>query len=247
MILYKKHDKGFTLIELITVIVILGVLSVGISGFIKFGSQIYAETSERDKIISSARFAIERLNRELRHALPNSVQLTNNNQCIEFTPIAVSTTYTDIPVNPEPVSNTVSVIRFDNSRFSDNQRVIVYPLTPSDVESSSGKVYEIATSGLDMSGGDVWEVTLDTTPIHFTSDSPTKRIFFISPKVSYCLTNNRLERDGIWMAQDITNIDPFDVTPATLQRNSIIQTRFRFEKNFEKITFNNEIQVPNVP
>ncbi|MDG1750525.1 MAG: type II secretion system protein, partial [Thalassotalea sp.] len=67
--LLVKH-KGFTLIELVTVIVILGVLAVGISSFLQFGTRIFSETSARDELISSARFSVERINREVRHALP---------------------------------------------------------------------------------------------------------------------------------------------------------------------------------
>ena len=92
----KNHlIKGFTLIELITVIVLLGILSVGISSFLNFGTQIFVDATNRDEIISTARFSVERLNRELRKALPNSVRATDNGnsidpitrQCIEYTPI----------------------------------------------------------------------------------------------------------------------------------------------------------------
>ncbi len=103
LFLQYKKQSGFTLIELVTVIVILGILSVGISSFLKFGAQIFVDATDRDKILSSARFAIERLNRELRGAVPNSARIlvNNGNHCIEFTPIAHSFVYIDIPVSPD--------------------------------------------------------------------------------------------------------------------------------------------------
>ena len=55
--------KGFTLIEFIVAMVLLGILAVGVSSFLQFGGQMYADASARDQILSSARFAIERLNR----------------------------------------------------------------------------------------------------------------------------------------------------------------------------------------
>ena len=65
----KTKQQGFTLIELVTTIVILGVLAVGASSFLRFGSQIFIDAIDRDEIISSARFSLVRLNRELRQYL----------------------------------------------------------------------------------------------------------------------------------------------------------------------------------
>ena len=121
-----RKSNGFSLIELIVVIVILGILATGISTFISFGTQVYTDATDREKIISSARFAIERLNREIRTAVPNSIRINDNGstgiitakQCIEFTPIVLSTIYTDIAVAPEPASNKIEVISFDEILFN---------------------------------------------------------------------------------------------------------------------------------
>jgi len=81
----------------------------------------------------------------------------------------------------------------------------------------------------------------------YADESPTQRLYFIKGSVEYCLQNRTLLRNGTLMAQDIDNTAPFEVLAATLQRNAMVQIHFRFEKNNEKITFNNEIQVLNVP
>ena len=84
-----KKTNGFTLLELIIVIVLLGVMSVGISGFITLSTQTYLNVSERDKLLSSARFAVERLNREIRNSVPNSIRITpitllSTQQCLSL-------------------------------------------------------------------------------------------------------------------------------------------------------------------
>lgn len=250
----KYKSSGFTLIELIAVIVILGVLATAISSFIKFGTQVYTETTARDQLVSSARFAIERLNREVRNALPNSLRLKDvgTAKCLEFTPILESTSYTDIPVAPEAVSNIIKVIQF-NEPFKNNWSAIVYPLTPSDVypliPSNSDKVHGVAS--VDTTG-DEWVITLDNNNVLFSEDSPTERLYFINvdETVEYCVQGGILTRNDILMAQDIHNLDldpPFEVLAATLQRNAMVQIHFLFEKNKEQVTFNNEIQVLNVP
>ena len=45
----------------------------------------------------------------------------------------------------------------------------------------------------------------------------------------------------------VPNVSPFQTFPAILQRNGLAQVRLQFELNYEKIVFNTEIQVPNVP
>jgi MSHA biogenesis protein MshO len=81
----------------------------------------------------------------------------------------------------------------------------------------------------------------------FAEDSPTQRIYFVNGSVKYCLQNNTLTRNNTLMAQDIYNTNPFDITASTLQRNAMVNIHFQFEKNNEKITFRNEVQVLNVP
>jgi len=247
-----KKSSGFTLIELITVIVILGVLATAISTFIKFGTQIYTQTTDRDQLVLSARFAIERLNREVRNALPNSVRLTSTGQCLEFTPIKASTIYIDIPVAPESARNTISVIPFSEA-FDNNWQAIVYPLSPSDVYDNSNKQYAVVSMVNPSDPSEPSIITLENN-VHFAQDSPTQRIYFINESVKYCLQSNTLLRsdsltpDVFLMAQDIYNTDPpFEIEQATLQRNAMVQIHIQFEKNNEQVSFNNEIQVLNVP
>lgn len=262
----QKKNEGFTLIELVVVIVILGILATGISQFLQFGTRIYAETSIRDQLISSARFAIERLNRDLRHAVPNSVHI-DDEDCLTFIPFIESTIYTDIPVSPEETRNTIDVIQFtpepvlDINGYNsvlDSWQAVVYPLSRDDVfdvannkvHSLNGKMDKTPYPDPDKVG--IWQLELENSVV-FEQDSPTQRIFFIvgNSSVSYCLVGQSLFRNNILMAQNITNladgIAPFDVQESTLQRNAVVQIQLQFEQSNEQVTFSNEVQVPNVP
>jgi MSHA biogenesis protein MshO len=246
--LMRKKSLGFTLIEMITVIIILGVLAAALTTFITFSTQIYTEATAREQLVSSARFAVERLNREVRNALPNSLRITDANQCLEFTPIIESTTYTDIPVAPEVASNTIKVINFKEA-FNNNWSAVVYPLNADDIyDSSNGKVHGVNNIIDDTL--DEWEIVIDNGDlVHFAEDSPTQRLYFIdeSERVKYCLQNKSLLRNDTLMAENIDNTSPFEIQPATLQRNAMVQVHFQFKKNSEMVSFNNEIQVLNVP
>lgn len=270
-------NKGFTLLEMVVVIVILGVLSAGITTFISFGTQVYTDITKRDEIVSSARFAIERLNREIRFAVPNSTRVNGNatRQCIEFTPTILSAIYTDIPVSPEPSSTEIKVIAFNenlfNAGFTPNLKVGAYILNANEFyNNSNNKTFTLANNTIIKGVGvdkDEWTLSLDSTET-FAQDSPTNRLFFFNDAVSYCVLNTRLTRHqtytrnadntpqtlGTLMAENINMFDnngtllpPFWSTETTQLRNSLVTVKFIFDYNNEVVIFNNEIQVHNVP
>jgi MSHA biogenesis protein MshO len=253
-------QSGFTLVELVTVIVILGILAIGMSNFLQFGSRIFAEASARDELVSAARFAVERLNREIRHAAPNSVKADNaSGNCLSFYPTIASTIYIDLPVSPEADRDEVAIIPFDDSDIALADNVIVYPLSSNDFEPSVNSKYHEFILPLDKTAVP-WVMNF-TALVSFVSDSPTQRIFFIGKSVSYCVVGTQLIRssngNSSLMADDIlnyyssNNIAAFQVTDASQTRNATIQVRLMFgvngEDSGEQVTFNNEIQVPNVP
>lgn len=261
-------QMGFTLVELVTVIVILGILATSITSFLRFGTQSYTDAADRDELISTARFTLERLNREVRNALPNSIRtIGNNNQCLEFTPIDQSVIYLELPVAPEPASDNIEVLMLEDDLLSTTKYIAVYALNSSDIYNKApGVIAEFTT--VDNSGNKQNPSKINfASPILFNAESPTQRLYFIDNPVSYCIDNEQLRRYqgysayngsgkpigvGVLMAEFLKNftadtITPFKTLPATLQRNAIALIRFKFIQNSEEIVFSHEIQVPNVP
>ncbi|MEH6385600.1 MAG: type II secretion system protein [Colwellia sp.] len=264
----KVKQKGFTLLELITVIIILGVLATSVSSFLRYGIEAFTNATDREELISSARFAIERLNREVRNALPNSLRtLGASGQCLEFTPISQSVIYLDIPVAPEPVSDNVQYLMSKGTLESTVKYVAVYALNSNDIyNKTSGVIEEILSITPSGSKSAPSTVTLKNQ-IVFKAESPTARMFFIDQPVAYCIEVDKLYRykgygysgsnlpiyTGSNRALMAEYLDysagevPFKTTDATLSRNSIAFIELVFTRNLEKISFNNDIQVPNVP
>lgn len=72
---------GFTIIEAIVVIVITGIIAGIVALIIGRTAGSYDSLNRRDKLQTSARLAIERIVREVRHALPNSICTFNGATC----------------------------------------------------------------------------------------------------------------------------------------------------------------------
>lgn len=260
-----KNQSGFTLIELVTVIVVLGILSVGVSGFLKFGAQIFVDAKDRDKILSSARFAIERLNRELRGAVPNSTRISAGGTCVEFTPIAYSSIYIDIPVSPEPSAVTATLVP-KHTTFTaveaDNYVVVVYPLNSNDVyQATANKIFPLKSG--DFSSSTTPHTLTFFSSISFAENSTTQRLFIAKKAVMYCYENSReLVRYDIdahnadgsvngrsnrsLMAENLSAVT-FNGGTGIRQSNGTVEISLEFSRNNEVINFNNEVQVPNVP
>ena len=190
-----KYQHGFTLVELVTVIVILGVIATSITSFLRFGTKSYTDAADRDALISNARFIVERLNREVRQALPNSIRTKGaNNQCLEFVPIDQSAIYLDIPVAPETAINSIDVVMLENSLQSTTQHVSVYALSSDDIYNTVSGIIE-AFSSVDNSGNKQTPSKINfSNNILFDAESPTNRLYFIDSPVSYCVQSNAIYR-----------------------------------------------------
>lgn len=73
----SHHEGGFSLIEMITVIVLIGIIGVAISRVLTRPIEGFVDLSQRAELVDIAELTLRRMSREIRLALPNSVRLTN--------------------------------------------------------------------------------------------------------------------------------------------------------------------------
>jgi MSHA biogenesis protein MshO len=260
-------NTGFTLIELVIVIMLLALVSLGGGSIIKLSGQIFVDVSNRDELIASARFAVERLNRELRSALPNSVRVFSNTdstiECLEYIPTVTSTVYLDIPLSLTDPIIPLTVISFDDTLLTGGEQVVVYPLTASELyenSTNSTKRYPFVISSL-TSVTNVKTFSLDPANSVFSADSPTKRLYFVDLPIAYCASAGQLIRytdygyagdplsgTGVLMAEGLELAGTsFTVEGASLVRNALVDIKLQFTKNGEIVNFYNQVQVLNVP
>lgn len=80
----RPRPRGFTLIEMIVVIVLTSIIASAVAVFIKLPVQGYVDTARRAEMSDIADTALRRMGRDLRLALPNSVRLTDSDATIEI-------------------------------------------------------------------------------------------------------------------------------------------------------------------
>ena len=78
-----KLPRGFTLIEMIVVIVLTSIIASAVAVFIKLPIQGYVDTARRAEMSDEADTALRRMGRDLRLALPNSVRV-DGGATVEF-------------------------------------------------------------------------------------------------------------------------------------------------------------------
>lgn len=217
--------QGFTLIELILVIIMLGIMATATISYLGLGARMYAESAERDKLLSQSRFAVERITRELRNVVPNSVRTWSNvngsRQCIEFAPLVQAGRYQGSLLTGSASLFSAADEWGDLVQLAATTPVFmtVYPTNaPTDIY-QKGRV--ATTLKISVNGGDsrVLDVTFSFPTV--VPDSPSQRMYFMTAPVVYCIENNQLWRyqradivgsqaavnlpTGVLMADDLDN------------------------------------------
>lgn len=207
--------SGFTLVELVMVILLLGIMATFTSQFIGIGSQIYGDASSREQLMSDARFAMERLNREVRDAVPGSERIettdgvwVDSGACLRFWPISTSSRYITLNRAISGSSATLELVmatpasaanplNLDANAVTEGDLMIVFPVP----DKNAGSL----TAGCDY-GRCVAQVVDVLAPvsgaqtIHYASAnslaglSPGSRVYFANQQVRYCVEGSTLTR-----------------------------------------------------
>lgn len=217
----RLASSGFTLVEMVTVIVLLAIVALSITSVVRTGAQAFVDTSRRDELQQVARFAVERLSREVRNALPRSIRVDLSGTCLEFVPVEAGSSYINTVADAE--YTTLSAVDFGYpTGAATDRRVVVYPVDDTEVYIEDTTV-AVPPSGLatyavkelasvSAAVSDIQTLTFgnlaSVSGHRYLNESPTQRFFIVSEPVSFCVSGNELRRHSAygWQASQPTTV-----------------------------------------
>lgn len=269
----RAANAGFTLLELVTVLALLGIALVGVSTLLGNMSGIYLQSAEREKLLGESRFVLERLNRELRDAVPNSLRVNNTAgwSCLEFVPFTAVARYRNIVLAPD-TSSTMDVVSMGPFNPIAGQWLLVFPQQDVEIYAASAQKVQLHASPLSNDGNAFTYRLQLAQAFGFGAASPARRLYLLDAPVSYCALGNEIRRyqgyalqssqpvpgsglsNGALMARNLVNnlnTQPlFVLAPPALTRNSLVQIQLEMAAAQDAgtvLSYSHLVQVSNVP
>lgn len=266
---YKmKHSKGFTLVELVVVIVIVGIISALGGMIIANHIQGYADVSRRAELVDSAESALRLMQREVRSAVPNSVRKIPEYEGIVFLHTIAGGRYKDLDFSQEIEEIPMVGELLDNSteeidRLS-NSSVVIFntgnPPLDAHLQEEPHNRWPI-----DDVNASVPRFDLDE-PKDFPHPSPFNKFQIFDSQVRYVHEDSELwryERDdeditdpestnnGDWgeralVASNVHEVE-FAYDSGSPWRNALLTMELTLKDEGEKISLLHQVHVQNTP
>lgn len=159
-----QRMRGFTLVELVMVIALAAVVAVMVSTVMSRPLESFVAQSRRAELTDLAANALERMVREIRQAVPNSLRSINGDQGLELLPIHEAGRYRGNQIDLDPVTGAPlpNALRHDPPRcLGDTCRIDVLSPTLSAASVKAARwmvIYNIGagSASAPQAGGNVW-------------------------------------------------------------------------------------------
>jgi|GEM_PF-1488106 len=249
----RNKEKGFTLIELIIVVVLLGIVGVMGASFISEAFKGFFDTDIRMEMYEEGKSAMVRMEREIHIALPNAVQINGNG--IEFGVIDENSMANVFGQYTETSPSGSASITDRTAGLPLNTLVSIYN-TEWAIFANGSRTYRVTSNGTNP-------MILDR---NIGPASPYHRFYAVRPDaVRFTIDGTTLSRStatvaagatlGVFggnqpLAQDIVpsnGLPYFTYDPGTSTRNSVVSIHFAISRNGEIVNFHKEVQIRNVP
>ncbi|MEM7563337.1 MAG: type II secretion system protein [Pseudomonadota bacterium] len=210
------RQNGFSLLELITVVVILGVLAAGGGLLITRPIEAYDDMVRRQQLVDQGEMALRQIARDVRRALPNSVRVDGTGLAVEMFNTVDGARYRD--ENQTLIGGPADILDFttaDSSfnllgtlnnpaTFSGSYRLAIYNTVANTLyaDAAANGVSGVITPDTSTVAFAVspnypaeHQITI-SAPFQFSQESPGQRVFLVDAPISYVcdIGNSRIVR-----------------------------------------------------
>ncbi|MFV0453647.1 MAG: prepilin-type N-terminal cleavage/methylation domain-containing protein [Pseudomonas sp.] len=271
------RHSAFTLVELVMVIAIVGVVAVMVGAVMSRPLQGFVDLSRRAELVDLASGALNRMVRDIRMAVPNSVRVTDTGQ-LELLRSPVSGRYranlsgstrSDPPVcdaSPCTIQVLSPLSVQESNQIAGTNWMVIYNIgsagagngvwSPAD---TSSVITPKATFG--YVGGDLTLTGDDIAGFGFRYASPQRRFYLADAVVGYQCVNGRIVRKEFPELRDAIGYDYSDAAllvdsvrsctfryqPGNAMRGGLVTMELVLEKAGERISLLQQVHVDNAP
>lgn len=258
------RQRGFTLVELIMVIALAGIVAVMISTVMSRPLQGFVDQSRRAELTDLAAAALNRMARDIRLAVPNSIVVANGNE-LRLLHIAAAGRYRanlpepDGPRMDPPTCTqsepdcTIGILSpMEPASSNEKHWLIIYSTGAPTVES---QISAVSPKEFTWNNG---ELKASVQDFRFKYASPQHRFYLAKETLIYRCSGDRLLRavspnlDGSSAFTPAVVVNAasnctFTYEPATNTRNGLVTLRLSLSKDGENITLLQQVHVDNAP
>lgn len=273
MIRPSQRLAGFTLVEMIIVIVITGIIAGIVAVFIRAPVQGFMDLETRVELTDTADTALRRIGRDLRLALPNSVRPTGSSTALEFLQTRTGGRYRgDVSGIAGAQGNALYAGETATTTFDIFGDMTLGGTVALPASGERVVVYNLGIPGADAYNGDnsasistaaAGSITLSASTL-FPLASPGRRFQVVETPVTYrCdLTAGTLVRHWGYTITASQVTPPTGGSSAVLAQNvsgctftynqineryGLVTMQIVLTKNNETVTLYHEVHVSNVP
>jgi len=223
----KSQQSGFTLVELIIVIVITGIIAVGSTQFIVNAVRGLQDVSRRAALANIVSISGEKIERQLRSSVVSSIRVAKNqsSQCVEMLPIKSTAFYLS-----GSGTTQLKVVSLQGDVVG------MHALSDSNSNTLTTQLSSVVNKQLSSQVGKITTLTL-SQPFLF-SRSKQSLIHFITTPVSYCIEDDKLYKYSQYrwrtkqrLAAKLPQKEPYKVL---VGRGFLADSEFRFNQQSKR-------------